>query len=129
MRKQIEQTLDSREVAEMLGKEHKNLLADIRGYLEELSLLKSEESDSRLKIQPSDFFQKSSYVKRGKEYPCFKITKKGCEFTAHKLTGIKGTEFTARYINRFHDMENTIREGIPQKEKADTQDRTQIRYI
>jgi phage regulator Rha-like protein len=58
MRKQIEQTLDSREVAEMLGKEHKNLLADIRGYLEELSLLKSEESDSRLKIQPSDFFQK-----------------------------------------------------------------------
>ena len=114
MRKQIEQTLDSREVAEMLGKEHKNLVRDIRSYVEELSLLKIQESDSRLKIEPSDFFQKSSYVKRGKEYPCFKITKKGCEFTAHKLTGIKGTEFTAMYINRFHDMEDVIKEGIPQ---------------
>lgn len=127
MNKQIEQTLDSREVAEMLGKEHKNLLADIRGYMEELSLLSFQESDSllknvgsdsRLKIQPSDFFQKGNYIKRGKEYPCFKITKKGCEFTAHKLTGIKGTEFTARYINRFHDMESAIREGIPRKEKS-----------
>lgn len=118
MNKQIEQTLDSREVAEMLGKEHKNLVRDIRSYVEELSLLQNEESDSRLKIEPSDFFQESKYIKRGKEYPCFKITKKGCEFTAHKLTGIKGTEFTARYINRFHNMENTIREGIPLKEKS-----------
>lgn len=118
MNKQIEQTLDSREVAEMLGKRHDNLLADIRGYMEELSLLNFQESDSRLKIEPSDFFQEGNYIKRGKEYPCFKITKKGCEFTAHKLTGIKGTEFTARYINRFHDMEDVIKEGIPLKEKS-----------
>lgn len=32
--------------------------------------------------------------------------KKGCEFIAHKMTGQKGTEFTARYINRFHEMED-----------------------
>ena len=118
MKKQIEQVLDSREVAEMVGKRHDNLVRDIKGYLEELSLLKNEESDSRLKIQPSDFFQESAYIKRGKKYPCYSITKKGCEFIAHKLTGIKGTEFTARYINRFHDMEHTIREGIPQKEQS-----------
>ena len=31
---QIEQTLDSREVAEMVGKQHKNLLADVRGYVD-----------------------------------------------------------------------------------------------
>lgn len=107
MRKQIEQTLDSREVAEMVGKQHKNLLADVRGYAEELG---------RLNFQPSDFFRESTYkTDRGKEYPCYLVTKKGCEFIAHKLTGIKGTEFTARYINRFHDMEETIREGISQK--------------
>lgn len=41
--------------------------------------------------------------------PCFMVTKKGCEFIAHKLTGRKGTEFTARYINRFHEMENLIK--------------------
>ena len=38
--------------------------------------------------------------------PC--ITKKGCEFIAHKLTGTKGTIFTARYINRFHEMQEII---------------------
>lgn len=42
--------------------------------------------------------------------PCFNVTKKGCEFIAHKLTGIKETIFTAKYINRFHDMEKHIKE-------------------
>lgn len=51
--------------------------------------------------------------------PCYNVTKKGCEFIAHKLTGIKGTEFTAKYINRFHDMEDTIRTGIPQKKSSE----------
>lgn len=107
MQKQIEQTLDSREVAEMVGKEHKNLMRDVRSYVEELG---------QLKIEPSDFFKESTYQNsQNKTMPCYDITKKGCEFIAHKLTGIKGTEFTARYINRFHDMEETIREGIPQK--------------
>lgn len=107
MQKQIEQTLDSREVAEMVGKQHKNLLADVRGYVAELT---------ELKIQPSDFFRENTYKdSTGRTLPCYDITKKGCEFIAHKLTGIKGTEFTARYINRFHDMEETIQKGIPQK--------------
>ena len=99
-------TIDSREVAEMIGKEHKNLMRDIRGYKGELG---------ELKIEPSDFFTESTYKsERGKEYPCYSITKKGCEFIAHKLTGVKGTEFTAKYINRFHAMEDTIRSnGLP----------------
>lgn len=110
MRKQIEQTLDSREVAEMVGKQHKNLLADIRGYVKELG---------ELKIQPTDFFRENTYrTEQNKIMPCYDITKKGCEFIAHKLTGIKGTEFTAKYINRFHDMEDVIKEGIPQNTAA-----------
>lgn len=105
--KQIEQTISSIEVAEMVGKGHDKLLRDIRTYIEQLSLSK---------IGESDFFTESTYKnERGKEYPCYLVTKKGCEFIAHKLTGVKGTEFTAKYINRFHDMEDTIREGIPQK--------------
>ena len=107
--KQIEQTINSMEVAEMVGKAHDKLLRDIRTYIEQLSLSK---------IGESDFFTESTYKnERGKEYPCYNVTKKGCEFIAHKLTGVKGTEFTAKYINRFHDMEDTIREGIPQKKK------------
>lgn len=42
--------------------------------------------------------------------PCYQITKKGCEFIAHKLTGTKGTIFTARYINRFHEMQDILQD-------------------
>lgn len=39
---------------------------------------------------------------------CYLITKKGCEFLAHKMTGKKGALFTATYINRFHEMEQQL---------------------
>lgn len=116
MKNQIEQTLTSLEVAGMIDKEHKNLLADIRMYIEEIS---------QLNFQPSNYFRENTYKKRGKEYPCYEITKKGCEFVAHKLTGLKGTEFTVKYIDRFHDMEEVIKEGIPEK-KSSKLDRTEI---
>lgn len=107
MQKQIQQTISSIEVAKMVEKEHKELLRDIRRYCEQLG---------ESKIALTDFFIESSYrTAQNKEMPCFDVTKKGCEFIAHKLTGIKGTEFTAKYINRFHDMEDTIKYGIPQK--------------
>lgn len=102
----IEQTISSLEVADMTGKKHKNLLADIRGYVYELA---------ELNFQPGDFFYDSVYKDANNQTrPCYQITKKGCEFIAHKLTGIKGTEFTARYIERFHDMEQLIADHIPQ---------------
>lgn len=98
--KQIEQTLTSIEVAEMVGKDHNMLLRDIRRY--EIQLGQS-------KIAQSDFFKESTYQNsQNKEMPCYMVSKKGCEFIAHKLTGTKGTEFTAKYINKFHDMEDTL---------------------
>lgn len=84
----------------MVGKEHKGLLRDIRKYCEQLG---------ESKIALTDFFSESAYTTaQNKTMPCYLVTKKGCEFIAHKLTGQKGTEFTARYINRFHEMEDTI---------------------
>lgn len=100
MEKQIEQTLDSREVAEMIGKEHHKLMRDIRRY---------EIQFNQSNIGFVDFFRESTYEdSKGETRPCYSITKKGCEFIAHKLTGTKGTAFTARYINRFHEMEDII---------------------
>lgn len=114
--KKIEQTLDSREVAEMIGKEHNKLMRDIRNYIAQLG---------ESKIGHTDFFTESTYKSsQNKEMPCYQVTKKGCEFIAHKLTGIKGTEFTAKYINRFHDMESIIQQEIPQKQNKD--DRIQV---
>ena len=96
----IEQTLSSIEVAEMVEKEHHKLLRDLRRY---------EEQFTEAKIGLSDFFLKSEYKdSTGRTLPCYRITKKGCEFIAHKLTGTKGTIFTARYINRFHEMQDMI---------------------
>ena len=95
------QTISSLEVAEMVGKAHNDLLKDIRRYCEQLG---------QGEIPQSDFFKKSTYLNsQNKEMPCYNVTKKGCEFIAHKLTGIKGTEFTAKYIERFHEMEDYIR--------------------
>lgn len=67
-----------------------------------------------------DFFKESTYKDANNQTrPCYDVTKKGCEFIAHKLTGVKGTEFTAKYINRFHDMEKVIRTGISEKPKKE----------
>ena len=96
----IEQTLYSREVAIMVEKQHNELLKDIRRYVKQLGVGK---------IPQSDFFTESTYKNsQNKEQPCYLVTRKGCEFIANKLTGQKGTEFTARYINRFHEMEERL---------------------
>ena len=117
--KQLEQTLTSMEVSEMVGKNHKELMRDIRRYCNQISKA-NEELEGERKIALSDFFKESTYKNsQNKTQPCFDITKKGCEFIAHKLTGVKGTAFTAQYINRFHDMEQALKNTqaeIPEKD-------------
>lgn len=114
MENRIEQTISSIEVAEMVEKEHSKLLKDIRRYAEQLA---------EAKIGLGDFFTESTYKDANNQSrPCYNVTKKGCEFIAHKLTGVKGTEFTAKYINRFHDMEDMLREGVPQNKGFDISD-------
>ncbi len=105
------QYIDSREVAGMVGKKHTDLIRDIKRYKDQISEINQEEA--KRKIAFSDFFIESSYNVEGqsRSYPCYLVTKKGCEFIAHKLTGIKGTKFTATYINRFHEMENKLISG------------------
>lgn len=99
----VEQKITSMEVAEMVGKDHHKLLRDIRTYCSQLN---------EAKIGLVEFFTESSYKdQKGESRPCYEVTKKGCEFIAHKLTGVKGTEFTAKYINRFHEMEDAINTG------------------
>lgn len=66
--KMTEQTISSLEVADMVEKQHKNLLRDITKYNEELN---------QLKIEPVEFFRASTYRDgKGEIRPCFDITKK-----------------------------------------------------
>lgn len=112
------QTITSLEVAEMVEKQHKELLRDIRTYIEYLKQANEEiEELGERKIALVDFFQESTYIDgKGETRPCYNITRKGCEYIATKLTGVKGAKFTARYINRFHDMEDYIK-GNNQKDE------------
>ena len=101
-------TLDSREVAEMVGKRHSDLLRDIETFIKYMG-----ESNER-KVASVDFFIESVYVDtKGETRPRYLVTRKGCEFIGNKLIGSKGTLFTAAYISRFHDMEQALQASVP----------------
>lgn len=97
---QIEQRISSREVAEMMEMEHKVLLRKIDGIIEDLA---------EHKIVLSKYWEESQYKDAsGKSNREFRITKRGCEFLAHKSTGTKGNLFTDRYMDRFEAMKEAI---------------------
>lgn len=128
-------TLTSMEVAEMVEKNHRDLMRSIKRYsryIEEANtsldavkndaITKENSLDERNfaliseKVDLQEFWTESTYVDElNRNKPCYNITKKGCEFIAHKCTGKKGTVFTARYINRFHEMEQEISGNKPRK--------------
>ena len=75
--------LDSRKVAEMIGKIHAHLCRDIDGYIAVMS--------QNPKLDSDKFFVERSYTAgTGKQYKRYDITKMGCEMVANKLTGQKG---------------------------------------
>ena len=64
--------IDSREVAEAIGKQHAHLMRDIHNYAEVIE--KSTESNFGL----SDFFIPHTYTdSTGRTLPCYLLTKKG----------------------------------------------------
>lgn len=106
--------MDSREVAEMMEKTH----AEIIQYLEGLNY-----KDGRVKItgiiptleqsgdlQVADYFIESTYNDRGRIKKCYLITKMGCELLGNKLQGAKGILFSAKYVERFNQMERMLKE-------------------
>lgn len=106
-------TLDSREVAKMVKKNHKELLRDIRTYVDQMNEANVGIQGTSAKLRPSDYFIESTYIGgNGEERPKYDVTKMGCEFIANKLTGVKGTAFTAMYTKRFNQMELTAQKSL-----------------
>lgn len=92
--------VDSRDVAEMTEKQHKDLLRDIRNYIEILT---------GADLRSLDFFIESNYQDgKGESRPCFLLTRKGCDMVANKMTGEKGVLFTAAYVTKFEEMEREL---------------------
>lgn len=96
----------SRDVAEMIGREHGVILRTIRGFIKLLA------QDN---FVVSDFFLESNYKDQtGRTLPCYMLTLKGCHLVANKMTGEKGILFTAAYVTKFEEMEKkNYLPGIP----------------
>lgn len=97
--------VDSREVADITGKRHDNLVRDIDSYI----FVLNQTSD----LRADQFFIESTYKSgTGKDYKRYLLTRKGCDMVANKMTGEKGVLFTAAYVTKFEEMEKTIQTGF-----------------
>ena len=96
--------VDSREVAEMVGMRHADLLEKISNY-------KGFLENGKFRFQ--DFFIPDTYKVEGnnKTYDCYLLTRKGCDMVANKMTGEKGVLFTAAYVDKFYEMESALRQS------------------
>ena len=117
------QMMTTVEIAEMMGMSHKNILRKLEGRTE-----KGKHIDGVLDIldrhhlEPVEYFIKSAYTDtKGEERLCYKCTRKGCEFLAHKFQGEKGIEFTIMYIERFHERKEAIKQAQQNEQPKITQ--------
>lgn len=93
--------IDSRGVAEMVDRNHKEVLRDIRKIIEHLSTERN--------FALSEYFMDSSYQdSTGRLLSCYLLTKKGCELFSTRMTGAKGTMFAVAYIEKFNEMEQQL---------------------
>ena len=119
MKKRYENKLSSREVAPMMEIEHSKLLRKIDGINEDFR---------KAKIGFSKYWIENTYKVEGqtRNYREFLITKKGCEFLAHKTTGTKGNLFTDKYMDRFSEMEQYIKEELKEPKKLTAIEQLQL---
>ena len=105
-------TIDSREVSEMMGKEHKEILQYIEGRVDKngnslvVGIIPTLESEG---LHSQKYFIPSTYRSGTREYKCYLVTKMGCELLGNKQQGEKGILFTAKYVERFNQMEQAIK--------------------
>lgn len=93
-------TADSRDVAENFGKEHKNVLQTIQNLVAENSAVKS-------------MFIEFNYESRGKEYPCYLMTRDGFTLLGMGFTGPYALHWKLKYIEAFNKMEKALALTLP----------------
>lgn len=113
-------TITTLEVAEMMEIPHSDLLKKLEGRKDRKGYIQIM-TEGQMSV--SNYFIPSTYRDgSGKENKCYAVTRLGCDFLANKSTGEKGVLFTARYVQRFYEMENQIKkipvENIPVGEVA-----------
>ena len=100
-----ENTISSREVAEMMGLRHDNMMRKI----EKINEVLTTSNLSSLKY----WYETEYKAGNGEMRREYQVTKKGCELIAHKTEGEKGVLFTVRYMDRFEEMEQKLQKKTP----------------
>ena len=101
--------LDSREVARMMEKDHRDIIDYIEGN-KNRGVISIAEVLLRQDVPVSDYFIESSYLTNNNtKYKCYLITKKGCELLGNKQQGEKGILFSIAYVERFNEMEKELK--------------------
>ncbi len=100
--------VSSLDVAETFGKEHRNVLADIRGIEESIS-----------SAEFSALFYLDSYkALNGKTNPMYLMTRDGFTLLAMGYTGEKAMQFKLAYIKQFNAMEELLKGKLIEREKG-----------
>lgn len=102
--------IDSREVAEMLGKEHKEIMWYIDGNEKRGIVGIKPTLEQSADLHLANYFIESTYNDRGRTKRCYLCTKLGCELLGNKQQGAKGILFSAKYVERFNQMERILKE-------------------
>lgn len=84
------QTMSSLEIAKLTGKEHKNVLADIRRILEEMN----EGGELR--------FERTYLSEQNKELPCFNLPRRECDIV---ISGYS-LPYRVKIIDRWQELES-----------------------
>ena len=102
--------IDSREVARMMGKKHRDIIDYIEGS-KTYNIISIAECLAKRGTPLSEYFIESSYLSdnNNKKCKCYLVTKKGCELLGNKQNGEKGTLFSIAYVERFNVMEKELK--------------------
>lgn len=104
--KQEVTVVSSLDVAETFGKEHKNVLKDIRE-------LNCSEEFGRLNFEPTDYVDEHN-----RKQPMYYITRDGFTLLAMGYTGEKAMKFKEAYIKQFNAMERMLQGKLIEREKG-----------
>lgn len=87
--------VSSRQVAENFGKEHKNVLRDIK------EILAAQNSAAK-------FFYETIFENRGKQYPMYLMDRNGFSLLVMGFTGKEALQWKIKYIDAFNAMEKKL---------------------
>lgn len=92
----------SRNIAEVFGKEHKNVIRDIRAIIDG----NPDKEFGRLNFEPTSY--KDQW---GREQAEYALTRDGTMLLIMGYTGAKAMALKTAYIKRFNEMEQALRNG------------------